>query len=333
MGTCNSRSKDMVKKLFNFGVRKKKGVFYTVTALLLMSVFLFSFMSIIKYRYSTKAFAIETRVNTINEFITDVERDVQRAVYITSYRSVLSMTSIVVSNQEYIDDVNTRFQALFFNGTYEGNVTGFMKDNSFNYWEQKIKQKATELDINIEFTDKKASINQDDPWHIKSVLNFTLLIGDVKGTANFTKKYSIEAKVPIEFFEDPTYRLNTNGLVIKPILIQNNTNFVSGTNTTNLQRHNNETRYIAFKAAPSYLKRLEGDLTADANGIESLVNIDEFVINEFNVSDKSIVDYVYFGNENPNTYHVNGLQNWFKIDNQTDGNISHLQLYQVGGLI
>ena len=323
-------------KAFNFSIRRKRGVFYTVTALLLMGVFLFSFMSIIKYRYSTKAFAIDTRVNTINDFITDVERDIQRAVYITSYRSVLSMTSIVVSDQEYIDDAETRFQPLFFNGTYEGNVTNFMQDNSFNDWEQKIKQKAADLDIGIEFTDKKVSIGQDDPWHVKSVLNFTLLIGDVKGTANFTKKYSIEAKVPIEFFEDPTYRLNTNGLVIKPILIQNNTNFVNGTDTTQLVRHDNETRYVAFKAAPSYLKRLEGDLSADANGIESLVNLDEFVIKgalDKITKKKSIVDYIYFSSEDPQSYRVNGLQNWFKIDNTTDGNMTHLQLYQVEGII
>jgi len=325
----------MVKKMFTFGVKRKKGVFYTVTALLLMGVFLFSFMSIIKYRYSTKAFAIETRVNTINDFIIDVERDIQRAAYITSYRAVLSMTSIAVSNQEYIDDVDTRFQALFFNGTYQGNVTNFMQDNSFNDWEQKIKQKAADLDINIEFKDKKVSVGQDDPWNVKSALNFTLLIGDVKGTANFTKKYSIEAKVPIEFFEDPTYRLNTNGLVIKPVLIQNNTNFVNGTDTTQLVRHDNETRYVAFKGAPSYLKRLEGDLTADTNGIESLVNLEEFVIKgalDKITKKKSIVDYVYFSSNDPTSYRINGLQNWFKIDNQTDGNISHLQLYNVTGL-
>jgi hypothetical protein len=326
----------MVNKMFNFSIRRKRGVFYTVTALLLMGVFLFSFMSIIKYRYSTKAFAIETRVNTINDFITDVERDIQRAVYITSYRSVLSMTSIVVSDQEYIDDAETRFQPLFFNGTYKGNVTNFMQDNSFNDWEQKIKQKAADLDIGIEFTDKKVSIGQDDPWHIKSVLNFTLLIGDVKGTANFTKKYSIEAKVLIEFFEDPTYRLNTNGLVIKPVLIQNNTNFVNGNDTTQLVRHDNETRYVAFKGAPSYLKRLEGDLTADENGIESLVNLDEFVIKgalDKITKKKSIVDYIYFSSEDPQSYRVSGLQNWFKIDNRTGGNISHLQLYNVTGLV
>ena len=128
---------------------RKKGVFYTITALLLMAVFLFSFMSITKYKYSTRAFVIETRVNTINDFVLDVERDVERALYISSYRAILSMTERITLNQSYIDDVNVRFDELFFNGTYVGEESNFMTNNTFTLWEDRIKQKAEELDINI----------------------------------------------------------------------------------------------------------------------------------------------------------------------------------------
>lgn len=322
----------MVKKL----TENKGGVFYTITALLLMSVFLFGFLSITKYRYSTKAMVIETRVNTINDFIRDVERDIQRAVYITSYRCMLSMTQMITINQDYVDDADARFEELFFNGTYEGSSPSFMTDNTFAIWEQRIKDKAEELDIDIKFSDKSVSIGQEDPWHIMSELNFTLHIGDVKGTANFTKSYNIEADVPIEFFEDPTYRLNTNGLIIKPVLIQNDTDFVDGSDTTHLVEHDEETRYVAFSGAPSYLKRLEGDLTADENGIESLVNLDEFIVNGVidKVSKKySIVDYLYFTENNADNYRISGLQNWFRIDNESSGNISHLELYDVEEII
>jgi hypothetical protein len=314
----------------------KKGVFYTITALLLMSVFLFSFLSVTKYKYSTRAVVIETRINTINDFVRDVERDVERALYISSYRAILSMTERITINQTYVDDVDIRFEELLFNGTYDGEERNFMTNNTFTLWEQRIKQKAEELDIVIEFADKNIAVMQDDPWHIKSNLNFTLKIGDVKKTANFTKNYDIKARIPIEFFEDPTYRIKTNGIIIKPVIIQNNTNFVVGSDTTNLEMHVDETKYVAFQGAPSYLKRLEGDLTADTNGIESLVNVDELIVN--GVTDgkgkkKSIVDYVYFGSEDPTVYHVTVLPSWFRIDNQTGGNISHLQLYQVEGLI
>ncbi|MBW2992658.1 hypothetical protein KY345_05570 [Candidatus Woesearchaeota archaeon] len=312
---------------------RKDGVFYTITALLLMGVFLFGFLSITKYRYSTKALVIETRVNTINDFISDVERDIQRAVYITSYRCILSMTQMITINQDYVDNVESRFEELFFNGTYQGSEPSFMTNNTFTLWEQRIEEKASELDIDIEFADKAVSVGQEDPWHVSTELNFTLYIGDVKGTANFTKSYSVEADVPIEYFEDPTYRLNTNGLVIKAIQIQNNTDFVNGSDTTNLEIHNNETMYIAFSDAPGYMKRLEGDLSADENGIESLVNIDEFIVNGVNVSDKSIVDYIYFGGSNPAKYHVQGLDSWFKIDNESNGNMTHLELYEVENII
>lgn len=313
----------------------KRAVFYTITALLLMSVFLFSFFSITKYKYSTRAFVIETRVNTINEFVNDAERDIQRAMYITSYRCLLSMTEQINLNQSYVDDIDMRFNELFFNGTYKGEIRNFMTNNTFTLWEQRIKQKAAELDIDIDFASEKVTITQDDPWHVKTVLNFTLTAGDVKGTANFTKNQSVESRVPIGFFEDPIYRIETNGIIIKPIIIQNNTNFVNGSDTTNLKKHVNETKYVAFGGAPSYLKRLEGKLTGDENGIESLVNIDELVINgvveEGNT--KSIVDYIYFSSQDPQAYTVENMPNWFRLDNETDGNTSHLHLYQVEGII
>ena len=316
--------------------KRKKGVFYTITSLLLMAVFIFGFLSVTKYKYSTKGMVIETRVNTINDFLGDVERDIQRAVYITSYRSLLSMTQQIVINKSYIDDAETRFHDLFFNGTYDGDSLSLMTNNSFDIWEARIKQKAAELDIEIEFTNKKFSVGQRDPWHIRSELNFTLIVGDIKGTANFTKGYNVEADVPIEYFEDPTYRLNTNGIIIKPVLIQDNLDFTDGSDTTNLELHNSETRYVAFAGAPSYLKRLEGDLSADENGIESMINMDEFTINGIgtgNGNKKSVVDYIYFSEDDPKAYKIQGLDNWFRIDNESGGNTTHLQLYEVEDLI
>jgi hypothetical protein len=337
VGACDSGGKDMVAAAGADRMRKgKKAVFYTVTALLLMSVFLFSFMSITKYKYSTRAFVIETRVNSINDFLGDAERDVERALYITSYRAMLSMTEQINLNQSYVDDVELRFNELFFNGTYDGETRNFIINNTFTLWEGRIVQKAADLGIVINFSDKSAAIMQDNPWNIKTMLNFTLYIGDTKGTANFTKNYSIESEVNIEFFEDPIYRIETNGIIIKPIVIENNTDFVQGSDTTNLWEHTEETRYVAFGEAPSYLKRLEGDLTADENGIESLVNVEELIINGVSIAGKegkSIVDYIYFSGEDPTSYHVSGLDSWFRIDNESYGGTSHLLLYEVNSII
>lgn len=318
----------MVNKVF----KGRKGVFYTVTALLLLTVFLFSFLSIIRYKYSTKILVVETRISSLNEFIKDVERDIQRAVYITSFRTIVSMTQVITTNQTYIDDVDMRFNELFFNGTYENEIIVFMGNNSFSDWEQRISQEAAELDIEISFVNGSVIVEQEDPWHVKTKLNLTLIVGDIKGTANFTKGYEITSDVPIEFFEDPIYRMNTNGLVFKAITIQNNTNFVNGNDTTNLQTHVNETRYIAFNQAPSYLKRLEGDYSSDENGIESLVNKDE--LNLYIPINETIssVDYIYWGNGLKGGK-IQGMPDTFRMDNKTNGSIGHLELYQVEGIV
>ncbi len=81
--------------------------------------------------------------------------------------------------------------------------------------------------------------------------------------------------------------------------------------------------------------RLAGNFNSSAYGIESLVDLDELNSKGVSVKDKSIVDYIYFRNNNPQAYHVQGAPSWFKLDNRsnTEGNQTHLELYQVTNLI
>ena len=102
--------------------------------------------------------------------------------------------------------------------------------------------------------------------------------------------------------------------------------FVQGTDVSNLLSHTENSYYIASSSAPSFLDRLEGKLEADENGIESLVYLPELSLQGIPVKDKSIVDYIYFSDSNPISYHIQGMPNWFKLDSE------HLSIYQVSGL-
>ncbi len=68
---------------------------------------------------------------------------------------------------------------------------------------------------------------------------------------------------------------------------------------------------------PDYLDRLEGDLEASSNGLESLVNAPELESLGIPIKEGQIsLDYLYFSDQDYIGHGVRGLPEWFKI-NQT----------------
>ena len=98
------------------------------------------------------------------------------------------------------------------------------------------------------------------------------------------------------------------------------------TDVSNLQKHVDNSLYINSSLAPSFLDRLQGKLSANANGIESLVNLQKLSNQGLSISSKSVVDYIYFSSNNPSSYNINGMYNWFRLDND------HLDIYKVRNL-
>jgi hypothetical protein len=319
----------------------KKAVFFTFTAILMMSVFLISFFVYNEYRMRNRALVLETRISSMDDFIQDIKVDIERGLYISSFRSILSLTEYVTLNKSYVDNVNSAFNEVFFNGTVNDQEMSLIKNNTFPIWEGRVEEQAKKTDIDIYFYNETVNIDQTSPWKVRITLDFTLGVGDIRSTAYWTKDMSIETYVNITNFEDPIYRIKTNGLVLNAIKPKNVAFFVNQTtnSTTNLESQANGSYYIAWTNAPSFLKRLEGDLSADPNGIESLVNIqkltDQGLVPGLLPQNKTPVDYIYFNERNnPTSWKIKNMPTWFRIDNQTNnqGNQTHLQIYEVAGL-
>ena len=140
-------------------------------------------------------------------------------------------------------------------------------------------------------------------------------------------------------FEDPLYVVNSHGRVTNAIIQSNITNFVVGNDVSNLLIHANHSYYAAHNDSPSFLMRLTGDLGNSTYGIESLVNVDKFLQQGLSINDKSIVDFIYFGTKNPESFRINNTQAWFKLNGahslptfQIDNN-GHIQLYQTQNVV
>lgn len=284
-----------------------------------MTVFIIYLVSQNKYSLSDKMFSDSIRITTMNEFINDVELDLERGLYISGFRSILSMNEYITNNGVFLDDAENSFIEAFFNGSINNQQSSLMISTTFPDWITNIKSKATMFNMNLELENGNLEILQKDPWHITLIYNVTLNLTDTKNTAYWFKNVSIETQININGFEDPLYIVNGYGITTNII---NQTiyygNYTNGSDVSNLYAHVENSLYDFNPNAPNFLMRFENNLNpSQCCGIESFVNEQE--LNPQQSSEKSNIDWIFFNPSlNPITHTVTGMQSWFRINFEHD---------------
>ena len=304
-------------------IRSKKGIFFTVTVIIILSLFLITYTFYIKFADRS---VIQERVSTLNNFIFSTEEDLQRQLYIAGFRALFIIQKEVIEQGSYVSDVNATFQELFFAGTLNGAQQPIMAGATFSDIQTAIQQKAAKVNADIDLLNPVLQIKQTSPWYVDISLIVNFNAQDQGGLVRWNKTEIFTAQVPIEEFEDPLYLINTNGLVTNKIKKTPFTTFVTGQSVTNLNNHTINSYYINSTTSPGYLKRLAGDTAPDLNGIESLVYIPKLSNQGVSTLDKTVVDYIYFSSNNPIKCQISGMPSWFKLDQP------HLAAYQATGL-
>ena len=313
----------------------RKGVFFTFIAFVFLALLIFSLSVGNNYEMRQRIFVIETRVDTMDKFLSDVEQDMERGAYIAGFRTLIALEDHIVSTGEYLTDLEGDFNELFFNGTLNGVNSSIMVNNTFDDWVDKIKDEADKIDILVNFSINNVNLSQDNPWDVRVNMALEISVIDKADTSQWNRERLIISRIEINGFEDPIYRLETNGVIEHRVEKTNFSYFANGADISNLLSHTYDGYYASFSGAPSYLMRLEGNFGSSEYGIESLVDVGDLNSRGVSSRDKSIVDYIYFGSQNPVKYHVSGAPSWFKLDNESNmhGNQSHHGLYEVNGLV
>jgi len=296
----------------------KKGLFFTVLAIALLSLFLASYGI---YSFSQNRESIDKRIKTMNSYVSSLETDIPRKLYISGYRIIFIIEEKLIKEGSYATNLSTELPEAFFNGTLYGedyvSSGGFLYGATFPDIVNDINKKASRLNINVSFINPGISISQDDPWHVKVSLDSNLIIEDRGGLVRWNRTSAFYTYIPIANFEDPLYTLNTNAKVVNKFI---KTNHSVPFSAAELASQAENSYYVNHTDAPSFLKRLEGDFSADENGIESLVNTPELSGQGVVVSDKCIIDYVYFDDANNPPYHIpGGASSWIKICDSHSG--------------
>jgi len=298
----------------------------------MIAVFLIilSFLSFEFFAFLQENKSVKTRVATMDSFLGSVEANLERQIYISGFRILFLAESEIVSSGGYITDIDAFFQEAFFNGTVNGiPETSVLPGATYDDLIDSLNDKAIKINVNISLNNSKLYVLQSDPWNLNITLVSDFLMTDKGDLARWEKTQMISTMIPITFFEDPIFTVNSLARISRKI---NRTiyegNYVTGSDVSNLNDHVNNGHYAENINAPSFLKRFEGDLSPDPNGIESFANIPELSAQGITTFSKTTIDYIYFSTNDPTHYGVTGMPSWFRIDS----NDNHFAKYNVAGL-
>jgi len=292
-------------------MKSKKAQLFSILAILIISLM---FLSFELFSFIHQRGVIKTRISTMDSFLYSIEQNLERQVYISGFRILFLAENQITSTGNYIE-VDKFFNEAFFNGTVNNVSSEILLGATYNDLINSLNQKASKINTEIILSNTTINISQDDPWHIKFSLVSDFIMRDKGDLAKWEKQQVISAFIPITGLEDPIYTVNSYAKVSRKI---NQTiyegNYINEGDVSNLLSHVNNGYYAENSFAPSFLKRLEGNLSADKNGIESFVNLLEFSQQGIPTLEKSCIDYIYFSSNNPLYYNIAGMPSWFKID-------------------
>lgn len=312
-----------------------KGMVFTLMAILLIALAVG--MVTVPYtagRQKSQSI-LNGRMQSMNMFIHNIEHDAEVAAYTASFRGVIALIEEISNTGAYIDDVDAAMHELMMNATLDGDTVFVMQNNTLENWTAKIREQADKIGIDLDMDITDIWVYHEDPWHLTTKVAFRCQLDDDRGLASWDFPMNITSRLQIERFSDPLWIVETGNQLARTVnMTPYEENFTEGAGTGNIRDHIEKGYYLAFSAAPSFKKRLEGDLSPDPNGIESLVDKQELEIYMPVDETKTAVDHIYFGDQDPDAYTFTNMPSKFALDNLTNSTgMNRIALYNLSHLV
>jgi len=303
------------------GNMNKKGLFFTVISVVLISIVIIAFVTTTQDRTQDEIEITSLRIESADSFVKFLEKtQFERAVKASTVYSLSSFSRYIEDNDDYLPERNVYF-ALFKSvlGVECGQDYDFLSAelkqsmnnpeskqgicsasnphqiNSYNqymqaegYSDQTIPGILNDIDLlakdtglSFSYIINDLSFELKDAWTIQVDLDLTYNVNNSDNTLSFSQENVLMIDVPIAGQRDPLYVKNDYDKYI----------------------HNNDDasvnevlpwRFVENNQAPSYFKRLVGDSSADEKGIQSVFNPTAYDPNRISLGGQSYVDYEYF---------------------------------------
>ena len=163
-----------MNKIYN----NKKGVFFTFVAIFFIVLIISVVSTQSKFRYREKSNAIQTRINTMNTFVMDFEKDVSRELFIGGYRSLISLNAYIRDIETYIEDMDLVFTEILINGTANNTQMALMTQDGFGAdvtnWLVRVNEEAEKLNIIVNIIVNDVTLTHITPWDVRVGLNLSI---------------------------------------------------------------------------------------------------------------------------------------------------------------
>ena len=150
----------------------KKGIFFTIITIAILSLFIISFgiSSYVKDRTS-----INKRIETMNNFVFSIEQDFPRKLYLSGFRIIFLIEKDISETGTYLTDFESLFEEVFYNGILNGvnysEPGEIMYRVTYSGILDSLNEKAEDVNMEISFENPVLEVSQEDPWNIKVSLS------------------------------------------------------------------------------------------------------------------------------------------------------------------
>src|SRR3989338_2282519 len=330
----------------------KKGFFFTFFVITALSLVVLTYKIGVEYKEADRAEVIKKRVEQTNKFVEDIDSDMDKALFISAFRSMLAMDEYIKLKNDFIrppvegvpDEALSR---LVVNGTVreensaESSKQKFrnmetMDGSTIAQWIGNVNELAKPYKVRVSFPDSiDVRAVMISPWEVNFSLETDVSVMMLDNDVFWNFSVSKFAIVSIVGFPDPFYHVGsiknyadnsgTNEGDVKPLL---NTirvspydfSFAQTTITPFFGHATGQYYYSSQLNAPDYFSRLRGDYDAEDNfGIESFVNVSASnAIFSYSSAGTSTcaTDYQFFGSScsDADKENLNGMSSRFYID-------------------
>jgi hypothetical protein len=324
----------------------KKAFLFSIFVITALSLVVLTYKTRVQFKEEQRAEIFQDRIEQINLFIEDFESDIDRSLYVTSFRAFIGIDEYVNNRQEYLPSdtlagLEDYIIELIMNGTIDGTQLNSTNASTLNDWLTEIKILAQPYRLNLTLPSLSLSVQQVSPWEIEVRMdaNVSMDLTDQDIGWNYTLSKFTIIDLEESRFADPIYFVEStrNNPGEKPLINNirktpyevfwsNQSDYI---NVTNLTSHVLGQYYRNNSDAPSFFMRLLGGYDCEdpgfsdhcqSYGIESFVN----VINNSKIFDYSdegsatcALDHQFFFSGCEEMHRIENMHSRFYVGNDT----------------
>ena len=274
----------------------KRGFIYVISAGLLVTVLLVVFFSMQEFTFEEESSAQLRRVSFANDFVSGFNQDLERALNIASFRSMVALEEHIASTGSFLDDTQSYFIEVIESGLINGSAYQIMTNSSLEVYLERVNIIASNFGLEVDVRINNISLEQFDAWNLFVSINASVVIVDMTGLANWSYMRVYDSVVPISNLRDPLYTVSTRNRVSNTIR-EFNQSFSSSDISTFLEFLEGSYYVEMPNRAPSFIQRFSNNNESSPFGIVSLVDVLDISDQDLDTfPDRVKLDFIYFNN-------------------------------------